>query len=313
MIQQLEPDLFLIDHELQGVPRTIASYLLTDGDDLTLIETGPTTTMETLLGGVRAAGFDPERITRLVVTHIHLDHAGAAGALLQRLPRARLFVHRVGAPHMADPSRLISSATRIYGERMESLWGEMRPIAADRIRSLADGEVLSVAGRNVTALFTPGHATHHIAYWDEASGDLFTGDVAGVRIPGTTYVCPPTPPPDIDPEAWRASIARLQALPLQRICLTHFGPIEGPSASADHLARLLPELDAFLALGLEAVADGKEIREPDQTSLTAAIHARMADALRDDPEALAHLEWATPSYMAAMGLVRWATKRGGKG
>ena len=114
MIQQLELDLFLIDHKFQGVPGTIASYLLVDGDDLTLIETGPATTMETLLAGVQAAGFDPDQITRLIVTHIHLDHAGAAGSLIQRLPRARLFVHRVGAPHMIDPSKLLASATRIF-------------------------------------------------------------------------------------------------------------------------------------------------------------------------------------------------------
>jgi glyoxylase-like metal-dependent hydrolase (beta-lactamase superfamily II) len=179
MIRQLEPDLFLIDHEFQGVPGTIVSYLLTDGDDLTLIETGPATTMDTLLAGVRAAGFDPDQITRLIVTHIHLDHAGGAGSLIQRLPRARLFVHRVGAPHMVDPSKLLSSATRIFEEDMERLWGEILPVPEDRVVVLDDEATLRVGDRVLEALHTPGHASHHLAFHDAERGVIFTGDVAG--------------------------------------------------------------------------------------------------------------------------------------
>ena len=179
MIRQLEPDLFLIDHKFQGVPGTIASYLLVDGDDLTLIETGPATTTETLLAGVRAAGFDPDQITRLIVTHIHLDHAGAAGSLIQRLPRARLFVHRVGAPHMIDPSKLLASATRIFQDDMERLWGEILPVPEERVVILDDESTLRIGSRVLKALYTPGHATHHLAYQDAEGGVIFTGDVAG--------------------------------------------------------------------------------------------------------------------------------------
>lgn len=255
MIQQLEPDLFLIDHELQGVPRTIASYLLTDGDDLTLIETGPATTMETLLGGVRAVGFDPERITRLVVTHIHLDHAGAAGALLQRLPRARLFVHRVGAPHMADPSRLLASATRIFGEDMERLWGEVLPVPEERMVILDDEARIRVGSRILMALHTPGHAPHHLAYCDLENGVIFTGDVAAVRLDDSAYLRPPTLPPEVDIELWRWSIARLRALRPRRLYLTHFGPINDPEWHFDSVLTRLFFLTGWVEARLAAEPD----------------------------------------------------------
>ena len=187
MIRQLEPDLYLIDHEFQGVPGTIVSYLLTDGDDLTLIETGPATTMETLLAGVRAAGFDTDRITRLIVTHIHLDHAGGAGSLIQRLPRARLFVHRVGAQHLIDPSKLLASATRIFEEDMERLWGEVLPVPEDRVVVLDDESTLRVGDRVLEALHTPGHASHHLAFHDAERGVIFTSDVAGARLNEAVY------------------------------------------------------------------------------------------------------------------------------
>lgn len=257
MIQQLEPDLFLIDHELQGVPRTIASYLLTDGDDLTLIETGPTTTMETLLGGVRAAGFDPERITRLVVTHIHLDHAGAAGALLQRLPRARLFVHRVGAPHMADPSRLLASATRIFEKDMERLWGKVLPVPEERMVILDDEARIRVGNRILNALHTPGHAPHHLAYCDLESDVMFTGDVAAVRLDDSAYLRPPTLPPEVDIELWRQSIARLRALRPRRLYLTHFGPSNDPEWHFDSVLTRLFFLTGWVEARLAAEPDTK--------------------------------------------------------
>ncbi len=261
MIQQLEPDLFLIDHELQGVPRTIASYLLTDGDDLTLIETGPATTMETLLGGVRAAGFDPERITRLVVTHIHLDHAGAAGALLQRLPRARLFVHRVGAPHMADPSRLLASATRIFGEDMERLWGKVLPVPEERMVILDDEASIRVGNRTLKALHTPGHAPHHLAYCDLESGAMFTGDVAAVRLDDSHYLRPPTLPPEVDVELWRRSIARLRALRPRRLYLAHFGPVNDPEWHFDSVLARLYFLTGWVEARLAAEPDTKVLAD----------------------------------------------------
>src|SRR6185437_7967168 len=131
LASEVEPGVFLLDHHFRGSPGVIASYLIGDNGALTLIETGPASTLETLLAGIRQAGFDPEDIERVVVTHIHLDHAGGAGSLLRVLPRARLYVHPVGAPHMIDPAKLMASATRIYGDLMGPLWGEMIPVPED--------------------------------------------------------------------------------------------------------------------------------------------------------------------------------------
>jgi glyoxylase-like metal-dependent hydrolase (beta-lactamase superfamily II) len=304
MIQQLEPDLFLIDHELQGVPRTIASYLLTDGDDLTLIETGPATTMETLLGGVRAAGFDPERITRLVVTHIHLDHAGAAGALLQRLPHARLFVHRVGAPHMADPSRLLASATRIFEEDMERLWGKVLPVPEERMVILDDEARIRVGNRILNALHTPGHAPHHLAYCDLESGVMFTGDVAAVRLDDSAYLRPPTLPPEVDIELWRQSIARLRALRPRRLYLTHFGPSNDPEWHFDSVLTRLFFLTGWVEARLAA--------EPDTKILADEWFRREAEEVvattgRDD--LVEPYELVVGSRMNVEGLARYLRKK----
>ncbi|MFN7015897.1 MAG: MBL fold metallo-hydrolase [Fimbriimonadales bacterium] len=229
----------LIDLQFLGYPLAIAAYLLDDGVEAALVEVGPTSTAETLLRAVQARGVPLERLRHLIVTHIHLDHAGALGWLLQRLPHATAYVHPVGAPHMVDPSRLISSASRLYGEMMERLWGEVVPVPQERLRVVRDGERVTVAGRTLLAVDTPGHARHHHVYLDEATGVLFAGDVAGVRMPGAAYVRPPTPPPELDIEAWQASLAKLRALPIRQLALTHFGIY-------DDVERHLNELEARL-------------------------------------------------------------------
>ncbi|MDW8051516.1 MAG: MBL fold metallo-hydrolase [Armatimonadota bacterium] len=229
----------LIDLQFLGYPSAIAAYLLDDGSDAALVEVGPTNTAETLLSEVQARGVAVERIRHLMVTHIHLDHAGALGWLMQRLPNAVAYVHPVGAPHLVDPSRLLASASRLYGEMMERLWGEVVPVPSERLRVVHDGERLTVAGRTLIAIDTPGHARHHHVYLDEATGILFAGDIAGVRMPGTTYVRPPTPPPELDVEAWQASLAKLRQLPIRQLALTHFGLY-------DDVARHLDELEARL-------------------------------------------------------------------
>ena len=295
--------LWLLDLRFMGEPGVVAAYLLAGNDELALIETGPSSTLPTLRAGIRAAGFEPADLTALLVTHIHLDHSGAAGVLARECPRATVYVHPIGAPHLADPAKLLASATRIYGGRMDELWGEVAPVPAERIVSLDDGVPVSVAGRVLTPIFTPGHASHHAAYWDAASGVAFTGDAGGVRMQGTGFVCPPTPPPELDPEAWAESIVRLRALEARRICPTHFGPFDDVEA---HLDALLPELDAFLDLARTALRAGA-----DQATLTRVIHDQIAARLGDVPEqTLRQLELANPPYVAAPGLTRYLTKRG---
>ena len=295
---------WLIDLGFQGQSEVVAAYLVADGDAVTLVETGPSSTLPALLAGIAAAGFAPESLTTLLVTHIHLDHAGAAGPLVRRFPHLTVRVHPVGAPHLADPAKLVASATRIYGDRMDALWGEVAPIPVDRVLPLADGEAIAIGGRSLTALFTPGHASHHVVYADRDAGAVFTGDAGGVRMPGTAYTCPPTPPPDLDPDAWAASIARLRTLDARRFYLTHFGPFDDPAA---HLDQLLPNLDEFRTLAEDATAGGA-----DQPELTRRLHDLMATRLGDaPPAALDKLEWATPSYMAALWLTRLLSKTAG--
>ncbi|HEX7594518.1 MAG TPA: MBL fold metallo-hydrolase [Anaerolineae bacterium] len=227
ILHQLTENITAIDLQFQGRPEVIASYLLFDGNEAALIETGPTTTLETLLEGVQAAGVPLEALRQVFVTHIHLDHSGAAGVLVRQLPWVRVHVHPVGAPHLADPSKLLVSAKRLYGDQMDSLWGTVVPVPADNLVIVNDGDEIQIPGTTLRAFDTPGHARHHHAYLDAHSGLLFTGDVGGVRMPGVRYVRPPTPPPELDIDAWVASIVRLRAVKATGLCPTHFGLFRG--------------------------------------------------------------------------------------
>lgn len=301
---EVEPGVFLLDHHFRGSAGVIASYLVADGDAVTLIETGPASTIETLLAGVRQAGFDPEQIERVVVTHIHLDHAGGAGALLQRLPRARLSVHPLGAPHLIDPARLMSSATRIYGELMGPLWGEMLPVPKDRLDILPDGAMLATGGRMLRAYDTPGHANHHLALHDPETGAVFTGDVAGVRLDGSRHLRPPTPPPEFSPEKWHTSIATLRALEPRRLYLTHFGAYDDVTW---HLNELLARTWFWAGWVGGRLATGEE------PAVTTEALRRMEDvtlAQTGDPSLIRRYEEAGNYRMSVDGIARWWRKRG---
>jgi glyoxylase-like metal-dependent hydrolase (beta-lactamase superfamily II) len=294
----------LIDLAFLGHAGAVGAYVVADGDDVALVETGPGSTIDALRAGLAAAGFEPEQLTRVVVTHIHLDHAGAAGAVLRAAPRATFHVHPAGARHMVDPSKLLASATRIYGDDMDRLWGAFEPVPAERVRVLADGDAIDVGRRRLVAVHTPGHAIHHVALHDADTGDVFTGDVAGVRLAGLPYVRPPTPPPDIDLDAWRGSVARLRALRPRRLLLTHFGPYDDPEWHLDELlARLFGWagwLEARLAAG-EAPA-----------SIVPALERRGAAEVADAGgrnDAVVGYELATPSHMTVAGIARWLSKR----
>ena len=229
----------IVDLNFMGAEHVIASFLLLGDDSAALVETGPTTGLEPLMGGMRDHGVSPEDVRQVFLTHIHLDHAGASGHLAGLLPNATFYVHEVGYPHMVDPSKLLKSATRIYGERMDELWGEARPVPEDRLEVLEGGEELEAAGGVLTAHYTPGHAYHHLAYLEPDSGALFAGDVAGIRLPGQSYVRPPTPPPEIDVEAWVRSIELIRRLSPGSLCPTHFGRF-------DDVERQLGELEPRL-------------------------------------------------------------------
>lgn len=242
----------------QGESGILGPYLLSGKDELALIDPGPGSTLEALLASLGEAGFSPEEVTHLLITHIHLDHAGAVGALVRALPRANVFVHSKGAPHLVDPSRLVASAARIYGDTMQELWGEILPVPEERVRVIDDGDVLSVAGRRLEVHYTPGHAIHHVVFFDVHSGDLFAGDIAGVRLQDIEYVQPATPPPDLHIEQWSSSIDKLKYLRPDVLYLAHFGPTRNVP---QHLEQLREKLFSWGDLVLSALRDGKSEAE----------------------------------------------------
>ena len=300
--RQLAKGMWLLDTGFQGRSGVVAAYLLAGAEGLTLVETGATSTLDNLRAAIASTGHDLSQLKHILVTHIHLDHAGAAGAIVRELPHVDVRTHPFGVPHLVDPSKLVASAARIYGDKMDELWGEVVPIPESQVLPVMDGELLKVSGRRLMTVFTPGHAWHHVAYFDLDTRIAFTGDAAGVRMPGTEAVTAPTPPPDLDEAVWRGSIGGLRAMRAQTICPTHFGPFTDVQ---DHLNRLEANLDEMLAIG-KAAADEGLGRE----ALTARVHASMAGHLAGaDPALLENLEWATPSYVSALGLERLERKR----
>jgi glyoxylase-like metal-dependent hydrolase (beta-lactamase superfamily II) len=230
-----------IDIRFQGAERAVCTHVI----DGFVVDPGP----ESSVGNLFAALGD-ERPRGVLLTHIHLDHAGAAGALVERWPGLEVWVHKNGARHVIDPSRLVASATRIYGDAMERLWGKILPVAEENVRILEDEG--SAAG--LRWAWTPGHAIHHVAYLHEETGIAFAGDVAGVRI-GDGPILPPTPPPDIDVEAWHRSIDLLSAWEPSALAITHFGTF---TDVAGHLATLHAELDRWAAVAHRTDAVGFE-------------------------------------------------------
>jgi glyoxylase-like metal-dependent hydrolase (beta-lactamase superfamily II) len=236
-----------IDVLQRGRERVISAWDLGGA----LVDPGPESRMETLLAGVSA----PPRA--LLLTHIHLDHAGAAGALVERFPELEVYVHEKGAPHLADPNRLLRSARRIYGVELETLWGRVVPVPARNLRVLTGGETISAAGRELDVEYTPGHASHHVVYFDRSDGTAYVGDVAGVRIPPSDFVRPPTPPPDIDVEAWERSIDLVVSRRPARLALTHFGMVEEPGPHLEQTKLRLREQADLARQLLETHGDGE--------------------------------------------------------
>jgi glyoxylase-like metal-dependent hydrolase (beta-lactamase superfamily II) len=271
----------VIDVEHLGRPHVIGCWEV----DGALIDPGPESSLPTVL-----AAIGEEQPRAVVLTHIHLDHAAATGALVRRWPGLEVYVHERGAPHLIDPSKLLASAERLYGERMGELWGEIVPVPEDNVRVLSGGE--TVLGMRVA--YTPGHASHHVCYLHEESGTAFTGDVAAVRIPPSNLVVPPTPPPDIDVELWERSITTVEAWCPERLALTHFGAVEDP---ADHLATVRERLheEARLARKLSESDYEQHHRERVEAAL--------------GPETAAEMIQAVPPQYQWRGLDRYWRKR----
>jgi glyoxylase-like metal-dependent hydrolase (beta-lactamase superfamily II) len=300
----LRAGLWQISLPFQHEEEIVGAYLLAGNDELALIDPGPSSTLEALLAGVQEAGLDPQALTHILLTHVHLDHAGGAGSLARRVPRARVLVHMLGAPHLLDTGRLIASAQRIYGERMQTLWGAIESVPAEHLQTLTGNDTLQVAGRRLEVRYTPGHAVHHVIFFDAHSGELFAGDIAGVRLPGINMVRPPTPPPDLDLEAWLASLDLIQRLRPDVLYLGHYGAVRDIPA---HLSSLREHLYTWGDLVLQAMNEGKS-EEEIITQLIAQTTPELSRASRTLHDA-ARYEIASNYPMTVQGYIRyWRTK-----
>ena len=305
---EVQPGITAIDTFFGGRERYTAAYLL-DAEQPTLVETGPTHSVEPVAAALERLGIGPGDLAHIVVTHIHLDHAGGVGRLCRRFPRAAVHVHERGAPHLADPARLVASATRLYGEaQMRTLFGDVEPVPAKALHALTDGDSIDLGGRTLGVDFTPGHASHQVALTDSATGAVFTGDALGVHVPDLPVLRPATPPPDVDVEAAIASIDRIRARARSVLLFAHFGPIVEVERTCDlAIARLRG--------WAEAVRD--ELRRTDDAE---EIVARLEqEALRDirtgadaalDLDVLEErLRLLSSVRMNALGLMRYWHKR----
>jgi glyoxylase-like metal-dependent hydrolase (beta-lactamase superfamily II) len=220
----LATGLSYFDLDFMHLPRIIATVVVHGTGGVALIDPGPSSTLPRLRSTLATAGISMEDVTTVLLTHIHLDHAGATGTLVKELPSLRVYVHEKGAPHMANPEKLLASATRLYGSEMDRLWGEVLPVPATSMEIVQGGERLAVGNRMFDVEYTPGHASHHVSYFDRDSGVAMVGDTAGVRLMPGGFVMPPTPPPDVDLEAWQTSLALIERWRPDTLLLTHFGP-----------------------------------------------------------------------------------------
>jgi glyoxylase-like metal-dependent hydrolase (beta-lactamase superfamily II) len=292
----------VLDLEFQGTPGVIAAHLLMGPEGPVLIETGPASTLPTLRRRLEDFGLRPADVRHVLVTHIHLDHAGAAGWWASQ--GATVYVHPLGAPHLIDPGKLLKSAGRIYGDRMESLWGETVPAPADRVVAVDDREVIEAGGLQITALDTPGHARHHHVY---RLGDVaFTGDAAGIRLPLSPWIDLPAPPPEFDLEAWEETLERLRREELTMIYPTHFGPSPEVKSHLDTLEALLEETVAYVRGLLDEGAD----RETTLERYSGWMRERAA-AFGVDERMFPSYELANPRAMSVDGITRYWRKREG--
>jgi glyoxylase-like metal-dependent hydrolase (beta-lactamase superfamily II) len=289
-----------IDLRFQGTPHVIASFLIHAPEGPVLVESGPGSTLPTLLAALRERDIRPADVRDVLVTHIHLDHAGAAGWWAQQ--GARVWVHRVGAPHVVDPSKLLSSATRIYGDRMDELWGDVLPAPADRVHPVDDGDVLDICGLRIGAVDTPGHAGHHHVY--QLDDIVFVGDAAGIMLPENRWIDLPAPPPEFDLPRWKTTLGRLRDLGARTLYRTHFSSSSNPGAE-------LQQFEEILDLAVEWVheMDGRGLaREAMIEEFTARMRSAAAEAGTSSADIRAY-ELANPRSMSVDGIARFLRKR----
>lgn len=291
-----------VDLNFLGHPRVIATAILRGPDGVALIDPGPTSCLPALEAGLASRGLALADVRQLLLTHIHLDHAGAAGTIVDRVPRAQVLVHESGAPHLIDPAKLIASVTRLFGDRTDTLWGAFAPVPAANLVVLSGGERVDAGGRPLRVAYTPGHAVHHVSYLDERDGVAYVGDTAGLRI-GGGFIIAPTPPPDIDLEAWRDSLDRIEAWRPASLLLTHFGEVAQPAAHLAAFRTVLRDQAEAVRRTLEAPGE-----DPDRVRVFIEELRRAVRRALPESDA-AGTEIAAPFDQLWAGLARYWRKR----
>lgn len=293
----------VIDTHLMGRPRVVASYALL-GNEPALIDPGPASTLPSLEAGLALHGLGLADIRHIIITHIHLDHAGATGPILVRNPAIHVHVHAKGAPHLIDPSRLVNSATLLWGDLMDTLWGTPCPVPRESIMTLVGGETLRIGGRVLRAYDAPGHAKHHLVWFDELSGGAFVGDNVGVRLPDMRHTRPATPPPDVDIEGWLRTTDMIAALDPQWLLPTHFGPF---SDVGFHIADFRERLLHWTAL----VRNGLRSGASEEAQIAALEYQALSEVAYLSEQDLYDLTLQSGDILLSYrGLVRYWQKKG---
>lgn len=293
----------LIDLNWTNRPHAIASMLVECNGVRALIDPGPESTLNTLRSALQSRDLDFQSLDFLILTHIHLDHAGAAGALVRENPRLRVYVHQFGATHMVDPSRLLASAGRLYGGNLIPLYGECAPVPESALLPLDGGEKIRVGEVELEVFYTPGHASHHVSFWHAPSRTAFVGDTAGIRVQGDSFLLPATPPPDIDIELWNQSLDTIDSWKPERLFLTHFGFIENPAA---HIQLYRDRLRDWTAL-TQRLLQENETPEAAEPKFVEAVASEVRGALPPDAAELYIFNGGLG--LSWRGLVRYVRKR----
>jgi len=292
-----------LDNQWMGHARSIAAALLESEGLRAIVDPGPGSTLETLRKQLQARGLSVRNLDALLLTHIHLDHAGASGALVRENPRLAVYVHKNGAPHMADPSKLLASALRLWPNELQQLFGETLPVPTENLRILEGGETLPLGSGKLEVVYTPGHASHHVSYFDHDQGVAFVGDTTGVRIEGHSYVMPATPPPDIDLEIWENSFAAILERKPARLFLTHFGFSGNPG---EHVLLFRERLHKWAEMARNSMRSASD-ESVALASFMAATRAEIADHL--PAKEVEHYVFSAGLNLSFLGLARYLRRQ----
>jgi glyoxylase-like metal-dependent hydrolase (beta-lactamase superfamily II) len=296
-------DITILDTNWMGRPHSVAAALLESGGHRAILDPGPESTYPTLRELLHSRGLSVAQLDAILLTHIHLDHAGASGSLVRENPRLTVYVHTRGAPHMIDPTKLLASAARLWPETLHQLFGETLPVPTENLRILEGGETLTLGTRKLEVAYTPGHASHHVSYFDAAEGVAFIGDTTGIRINNGPYILPATPPPDIGLEIWENSFAAILARRPSRLFLTHFGYAEKPAEHIDEFRTRLHRWAALAAEVLQSAPDESEAKRAFVARAQAEMQARLGVDEADHHAFTAGLD------LSFLGLARYLRKR----